>query len=117
MVLPSATVELKVNVATPLAPAFAVVGLKVLPLPVEAGVTETSLTGLLPASRTVTVMVLDPVTALIVAGEAETMEFDALGVPAVAVAVKDALPTPETTALRLLGPADPPRVQLVLAKP
>jgi len=115
IVLASATVELKLKVATPLPPVDATAGLKVFPLPDDAGVTETPPTGLLPASRTVTVMVLDPVPTLIVTGEAETLEVDALGAPAVAVALKIAVPTPDTTPLAVLAPGVGPSVQRVLA--
>src|SRR5437868_15289411 len=54
---------------------------------VTASVTVAPLTGLPLASRTVTVMVLEPAPAVIAAGAAATVDCVALGPPAVAVAV------------------------------
>src|SRR5207253_10981664 len=54
---------------------------------VTASVTVAPLTGLPLASRTVTVMVLEPARAVIVGGSAATVDWRALGPPAVADAV------------------------------
>src|ERR671911_905111 len=116
MVLASATVELKVKVATPLDPVDAVAGLIELPLPLEATLTDAPATGLLLPSRTTTVIVLCPPTVMLV-GAADTSLFAALGDPAVAVALNVAVPTPDTTAFTLLAPTAGPRVQFVVARP
>jgi hypothetical protein len=92
-------------------------GVMVLPLPLEATLTEAPATGLLLPSLTTTVMVLVPVPAVIVVGDAETSEFAALGAPSVAVALNVAVPTPDTTALTVLAPVDGPSVHCVLANP
>jgi hypothetical protein len=60
---------------------------------------------------------LVPEPAVIVLGETLTVDRDALTLPAVAVAVKVAVPTPDTTALTVLVPTDEPSVQRVLALP
>src|SRR4051794_18908538 len=79
MVFVSATVELKLNDATPLEPVFADAGVIVLPLPVELTETATPLTGLLASSRTVTLIVLLPFPAVISWGVAVIVEFATLG--------------------------------------
>jgi hypothetical protein len=116
MVLVSATVELKVKVATPFAPVDADAGVMVLPVPLDVTLTDAPVTGLLLASRATTVMVLWPPTVIVV-GAAETSLFPALGNPAVAVALNVAVPTPDTTAFTLLEPTAGPRVQFVVARP
>jgi hypothetical protein len=114
MVLVSATVELKVKVATPFAPVDADAGVMVLPVPLDATLTDAPDTGLLLPSRTTTVIVLCPPTVMF-DGAAETSLFAELGAPGSAVAVNVALPTPETTALTVLGPMLGPSVHVVLA--
>jgi hypothetical protein len=86
MVLVSATVELNVNTAAPFAPVEAEPGVILLPVPLAATLTNTPGSRLLLPSRTTTVMVLCPPTAM-VDGEADTPLFAALGPPAVAVEV------------------------------
>src|SRR5688572_27608076 len=109
-----ATLELNVNVATPLLSVVAVAGAMVLPSPDDATLTDAPPIGLLLPSRTVTVMVLVPPTVT-VPGEAETLELAALTEPAVAVALNVAVPTPDTTALAVLAPGVEPTVHVVLA--
>src|SRR5688572_6288170 len=116
IVFVSATVELKLNVAWPLLPVDAAAGAMVLPSPDDATLTDAPAMGLLLPSRTVTVMVLDPPAATLV-GDADTDELAALTEPAVAVALKVAVPTPETTALAVLAPGVEPTVHVVLARP
>ena len=58
MAFASATVELKVKVATPFAAEDAEAGVTVLPVPLDATTTDAPETGLLLPSRTVTVIVL-----------------------------------------------------------
>jgi hypothetical protein len=78
MVFLSATVELKVNVATPFALLVADAGSIVLPLPVELRVTDVLATGPPLAFLTVTVMVLlAPVRILL--GAASIVDWVALG--------------------------------------
>src|SRR5438105_2029892 len=83
-----AAVELNEPVICP--PAFVVPAGCVSVLPVAgltASVTEAPWIGFPFASRTVTVMVLEPAPAVIVAGAAVTVDWAALGPPAVAAAV------------------------------
>src|SRR5437763_13887507 len=82
-----AAVELNEPVICP--PAFVVPAgwVSVLPVAgVTASVTVAPLTGLPLASRTVTVMVLEPAPAVLVAGAAVRVDSAALGPPAVAEA-------------------------------
>jgi len=80
-----------------------------------ASVTVAPLTGLPAPSFTVTVIVaaLEPVLAAIVLGAAATSDWDALGAPAVPVAVNVmGLPvSPLAVAVRVLVPGADPRVQ------
>jgi hypothetical protein len=101
IVLLSPTVELKLNVAVPLSLVEAEAGAIVLLLPDATKVTETPLRELPLASRTLTVIVLVPEPAVMVVGEADTVEVDALGLPDVACPVKRAVavPAPEKTAV------------------
>ena len=78
MVLSSATVELKVNVATPLAFVVADPGLMVLPEPLEVRLTETPGIRLPLASLTVTEIVLLPPVGMLL-GSARIEDSDALG--------------------------------------
>src|SRR5207302_1602572 len=110
----SAAVELNEPVICP--PAFVVPTgwVSVLPVAgVTASVTVAPLTGLPLASRTVTVMVLDPAPAVIVAGAAATVDWAALGPPAVADAVNvTGLPVrPVAVARNVSVLAAAPRVQ------
>ena len=79
---------------------------------VAASVTVAPLTGLPPASLTVTVIVLAPAPAVIVPGAAATDDCDALGPPAVAVARNTTgLPdNPLTVARNVSTPAVGPSV-------
>src|SRR5207248_2988758 len=84
----SATVALNAPVICPLAFVVLTGCVSVLPVAgVTMSVTVAPLTGLPLASRTVTVMVLEPAPAVIVAGAAVTVDCAALGPPAVAAAV------------------------------
>lgn len=91
MIFVSATVEDNVHVATPLPFVVAVrlTGLVVLPDPEMARVTLAPAIVLFVPSRAVTLMVdvLDPELAVMVVGDAETVEFEAETVPAVTVTV------------------------------
>src|SRR5207253_1839454 len=80
---------------------------------VTASVTVAPLTGLPLASRTVTVMVLEPAPAVIVAGAAATVDCAALGPPAVADAMNvTGLPlSPEDVARSVSVLAAVPNVQ------
>src|SRR5437764_3143247 len=109
-----AAVELNEPVICP--PAFVVPTgwVSVLPVAgVTASVTVAPLTGLPLASRTVTVMVLDPAPAVIVVGAAVTVDWVALGPPAVADAVNvTGLPlSPEDVARSVSVLAAVPSVQ------
>src|SRR5437588_582262 len=110
----SAAVELNAPLICP--PAFVVPTgwVSVLPVAgVTVSVTVAPLTGLPLASRTVTVMVLDPAPAVIVAGAAATVDWAALGPPAVADAVNvTGLPlSPEDVARSVSVLAAVPSVQ------
>lgn len=91
IVLVSATVEDRDQMACPLPLVVAVrlAGVVLLPVPEMASVTVAPAITLFAPSLAVTVMVevLDPVLAGIVAGEAETVELVADTVPAVTVTV------------------------------
>src|SRR6266540_2747404 len=76
-VFDSATVELRVPVATPLASVGAVGCVRVLPLPVAASTTVAPLMGLPPASRAVTLIVALPLPAVRAVGEAASVDCDA----------------------------------------
>src|SRR3989440_7015366 len=109
-----AAVELNEPVICP--PAFVVPAgcVRVLPVAgVTASVTVAPLTGLPLASRTVTVIVLEPAPAVIVAGAAATADCVALGPPAVAAAVNvTGLPvSPDDVARSVSVLAAVPRVQ------
>src|SRR5437588_7100751 len=109
-----AAVELNEPVICP--PAFVVPTgwVSVLPVAgVTVSVTVAPLTGLPLASRTVTVMVLDPAPAVIVVGAAVTVDWVALGPPAVADAVNvTGLPlSPEDVARSVSVLAAVPSVQ------
>src|SRR2546429_9581914 len=83
-----AAVELNEPVICPAGLVVPTGWVSVLPVAgVTKSVTVAPLTGLPLASRTVTVMVLEPAPAVIVAGAAATVDCVALGPPAVAVAV------------------------------
>src|SRR5437762_7066404 len=83
-----AAVELNEPVICPAAFVVPTGWVRVLPVAgVTKSVTVAPLTGLPLASRTVTVMVLEPAPAVIVAGAAATVDWAALGPPAVADAV------------------------------
>jgi hypothetical protein len=116
MIFTSATVELKVNVATPFPSVDAEAGVMVFPVPLAVTLTEAFGTGLSLPSRTTTVMVLCPPTGMF-DGFTETSLLAELGAPASAVAVNSTVPTPETTALTVLRPVPGPRVHVVLARP
>ena len=75
IVLPSATVDVKVLVKTPLPLVVPELGVKVLPDPVEVRLTLDPLSRLLLASRAVTVIVEEPDPAVNDVGLAETVEF------------------------------------------
>ena len=92
IVLTSATVEPNWKVATPLSSLVSVAGSTVFPVPLPLTVTDTPRTGRLLASRTRTVIWLVLAPAVMARGEALTVDFEALGVPAVAFAVKVAVP-------------------------
>src|SRR5256884_9388718 len=82
-----AAVELNEPVICPAGLVVPTGWVSVLPVAgVTKSVTVAPLTGLPLASRTVTVMVLEPAPAVIVAGAAATVDCVALGPPAVAVA-------------------------------
>jgi hypothetical protein len=115
MVLASATVDVKVNVAIPLSPVVAVAGLKLFPLPDELGDTEASRIEAPLTSLTCTVIVLLPKPAMNDTGAADAVEFDALGAPAVPVTVNLAV-APDTT-FSVFVPGAAPSVQLALAWP
>jgi len=117
IVFSSATVELNVNVAIPLSPVVALAGVIVFPVPLLSMETATPATGLLAASRTVTVIVLLVTPAVMVVGLAATVEVLALVEPAVAVALKVAVPTPDTTAFAVLSPGVLPSVHRMLVSP
>jgi hypothetical protein len=117
-VLVPAAVELSVPVAWPFTSVVAAGCVSVLPVVgVAASVTVAPLTGLPPASRTVTVIVLEPEPAVIVAGAAATDDCDALGPPAVAVARNTTgLPaSPVAVARSVSTPAVGPNVHDVTA--
>src|SRR5207249_2142845 len=76
-VFASATVELRVPVATPFALVEPLGWVRVLPLPVAASTTVAPLIGLPLASFTVTVMVALPLPAVSVVGEALTVDSEA----------------------------------------
>jgi hypothetical protein len=78
MVLSSPTVELKENVATPLALVVPDPGVIVFPLPLELRVTGTPSSGAPLASLTVTFMVLLPPVGMLL-GSASIDDCDALG--------------------------------------
>jgi len=84
-VFTAATVELNVPVATPLAFVVPTGCVKVLPVPVAANTTVAPCIGLLFASRAVTVIVLAPPPAVIVAGAADTVDWMADTAPTVTV--------------------------------
>src|SRR5205807_1119588 len=86
-VFPSATVELRVPVATPLASVRAAGCVSVLPVPVTASTTDAPLIGFPVPSLAVTVIVVDPAPAVIVAGAAATVDSVAETVAAVTVSV------------------------------
>lgn len=80
----------------------------VLPVPLEVRVTGTPLNGVLLPSRTVTVIVLLP-CRFMVDGDAATVDFEALGVPAGLVVqltakLRSAVALPETITARGLVP-------------
>src|SRR5207249_1592911 len=81
----STTVELRVPVASPLAPVGPAGSASVLPLPVAARTTVAPLTGLPAASFTVTVIVDLPPPAAIADGAAATVDWPASGTSAVTV--------------------------------
>ena len=76
MVFDSATVELSVPVATPVASVVPVGCVRVLPLPVAASTTVAPLTGFPPVSVTVTVIVALPLPAASDAGDAPTVDSE-----------------------------------------
>src|ERR1041385_468254 len=84
-VFDSATVELKLPVATPLASAAAAGWVTVLPLPVAASTTVAPVTGFPKSSLAVTVIVDDPLPAAIEVGEAVTLDCEAETGPAFTV--------------------------------
>jgi hypothetical protein len=84
-VFPSATVELSVPVATPLAFVVPVGCVRVFPVPVAARSTVAPATGLPWASRAVTVIVEVSVPAVIDVGAATTVDWAASTAPAVTV--------------------------------
>jgi hypothetical protein len=113
-----AAVELNVPVTWPLRSVVPAGCVSVLPVVgVAASVTVAPLTGLPPASLTVTVIVLEPEPAVIVPGAAATDDCDALGPPAVAVARNTTgLPaSPVAVARSVSVPAVAPRVHDVTA--
>jgi len=116
MVFVSAVVELSVPVATPLALVVPTGCVNVLPVVgVAASTTVAPAIGLPLASLAVTVMVDVPLPAAI--GEvAVTVDWLALGAPAVPVAVNvtglPVIPDPPAVAVRAFGPAVVLRVQL-----
>src|SRR5437762_1480858 len=109
-----AAVELNEPVICPAAFVVPTGWVRVLPVAgVTKSVTVAPLTGLPLASRTVTVMVLEPAPAVIVAGAAATVDWAALGPPAVAEAVNvTGLPVrPVAVARNVSVLAAAPRVQ------
>src|ERR1041385_2610430 len=84
-VFDSATVELKLPVATPLASVAAAGWVTVLPLPVAASTTVAPVTGFPKSSLAVTVIVDDPLPAAIEVGEAVTLDCEAETGPAFTV--------------------------------
>src|SRR5437588_272133 len=84
-VFASATVELTVPVATPSAPVTAAGWVTVLPLPVAASTTVELGRASRSASFAVTVIVAEPLPAVIDAGAAATSDWLALGAAAVSV--------------------------------
>src|SRR6266540_2381158 len=76
-VFASATVELRIPVAAPLALVVPLGWLRVLPLPVAERITVTPLIGFPPASFTVTVIVELPLPAASDVGDAETVDCEA----------------------------------------
>ena len=77
IVLPWATVDVKVLVKTPLPFVVPELGVNVLPDPVDVRLTLDPLSRLLLPSRAVTVIVEEPDPAVNVVGEAATVEFEA----------------------------------------
>jgi hypothetical protein len=115
-----APVALSVPVATPLVFVDALGCVRLFPVPVAESTTVALGIGLPPASLAVTVMVatLAPVLAVSgVVGEATTVDWVALTVPVMPVAVKvTGLPVrPVAVAVSVLLPAPVPRVQLPIA--
>src|SRR5437773_2694617 len=113
--LPSATVELSVPVATPLA--FVNPGcVTVLPEPEAASTTVAPGIGFPAASLAVTVIVDAPLPAEMDVGAATTVDCAASTVPAVPVAVKvtgfPVMPDPAAIAVSVFVPALAPSVQL-----
>src|SRR6266540_3740235 len=86
-VFASATVELRIPVAAPLALVVPLGWLRVLPLPVAERITVTPLIGFPPASFTVTVIVELPLPAASDVGEALTVDWEAEIAPAVTASV------------------------------
>jgi hypothetical protein len=84
-VFPSATVELSVPVATPLAFVVPAGCVSVLPVPVAANTTVAPEIGLPPASRAVTVIVEVSLPAVMEVGVAATVDWAASTAPAVTV--------------------------------
>src|SRR5437763_1399144 len=87
MVFGSATVELSVPVTTPLAFVVEAGWVSVLPLPVATSTTVFPAIGLSFASRAVTVIVEAPMPAVIVRGDAVTLDRDEETPPAVTVTI------------------------------
>src|SRR5713226_9829159 len=112
-VFDSATVELKLPVATPLALVVPTGWVRVFPVPVAASTTVAPAIGLPLASFAVTVTVDAPLPAVI-GDVAATVDCAALGPPAVPVAVNvTGLPVSvPDVAVRVLVPAVGPKVQL-----
>jgi hypothetical protein len=107
MVFPSATVEPNVTVMTPLAFAAPVAdGVNVLPIPVALSATLAPAIGLSFASRAVTVIVDEPLPAVIVAGWASTLDRAADTGPAFTTTVAVGVTaTPLIVAVTVLEPA------------
>ena len=91
IVLVSATVELNVKLAVPSLALTAEAGAMELPLPEESSVTVRPPSGVPPASRTVTVIVLAPPIG-IVGGDAVTVDVEALGAAGRTSIVADVAP-------------------------
>jgi hypothetical protein len=91
--LEAATVELSVPVTTPLALVVPTGWVSVLPVPVATRTTVAPAIGLPAASFAVTVMVLVPLVAVIVVGEAKTVDCAAETVPGVTVTLGAAVVT------------------------